>query len=170
MDAKGSVVHQTAGSSLCDGVCVVGVGLGARRVQRWRILTVEFSVRLVSEGKSLLMVQVSVREPARGHTQPSPLSRLQYKSVISCNKIWTEKCSMQWDYLKMTFVCCFLNVHQRDYFFFCHCQIVRLSVDNVPIILKVTFGMPWLTLKNMKWPRVHLFLSTRPATENMTQP
>ncbi len=30
------------------------------------VLTVEFSVRLVRTGKSLLMVQVSVSEPCRG--------------------------------------------------------------------------------------------------------
>lgn len=34
-----------------------------------RILTVEFSVRLVRTGKSLLMVQVSVSEPCRGRRE-----------------------------------------------------------------------------------------------------
>lgn len=54
-----------AASGLGDGVCVVAVELGVRAEPQRGVLTVELSVRLVREGRSLLMVQVSVREPAR---------------------------------------------------------------------------------------------------------
>lgn len=62
-------------------VLMVLDGAGWGEVDTQLVLTVEFSVRLVRTGKSLLMVQVSVSEPCRGsrrgsQAEMSPLSRL----------------------------------------------------------------------------------------------
>lgn len=53
---------QTAADVKVWRVCVDRVGGEVDTA----VLTVEFSVRLVRTGKSLLMVQVSVREPCSG--------------------------------------------------------------------------------------------------------
>lgn len=53
------------------------------------VLTVEFSVRLVRTGKSLLMVQVSVSEPCRGGEEEVKSDRA---AIMQFLLIHAEKC------------------------------------------------------------------------------
>lgn len=54
-----------------------------------RILTVEFSVRLVRTGKSLLMVQVSVSEPCRGRRERESGSDRAERTVVRSGDVLT---------------------------------------------------------------------------------